>query len=543
MPDKGKEQSLVKEQQNDQRGPQDALRESEEKFAKAFHAAPTLMSISTLKEGRYLDVNEEFLNVLEFTREEVVGHTALKLGIWENPEDRQRMIRLLKENRRVRNFETNLRNKSGALIIGSISTEIIEIKGERRLLTLTRDITDFKKADQEREQLLNQLEAVLENINEGVVIADLQGKIMTMNREALAMHGYESIKQARGHLTNFMEDFYLRDLEGQTLPIEEWPLALALKGKRFNDYEIQLCHRNNGKKWVASYSGTPVHDKAGKMILAVITIRDVTGRKHMEEEIKILNARLAARAEQLEAANKELESFTYTVSHDLRKPLSVINGYCQVLKEFCGNTLDSQCRDFLDKTYDGTLHMNRLIDALLKFSQAAHILVRLETVDLSTMAEIIAAELKQTEPGRKVEFLIQPAITAYGDASLLQVVLENLLGNAWKYTARREQAFIEFGTITTEDQTIYFVRDNGTGFDMADAGMLFEAFQRLPGAEEIKGHGIGLATVARIIHRHGGRIWAEGTPDQGATFYFTLSDRKDRRLRERSGSSSKVLGA
>ena len=539
MPDKGKENFLAKEQ-DDQRGAQEALRKSEEKFAKAFNAAPTLMSISTLKDGRYLDVNEEFLKVLEFTREEVVGHSAVELGIWENPEDRQRMIQLLKENRRVRNFETNLRNKSKALIIGSISTEIIEVKGERRLLTLTRDITDFKRADQEREQLLNQLEAVLENINEGVVISDLQGKIVTMNREALAMHGYESLEQTRGYIANFKEDFYLLDLEGETLPIEEWPLALALKGKRFNDYEIQLFHKNNGKKWIASYSGTPVFDKAGKMILAVITIRDVTGRRRMEEEIMILNARLAARAEQLEDANKELESFTYTVSHDLRKPLSVINGYCQVLKEFCGKTLDSQCREFLEKTYDGTLHMNRLIDALLKFSQAAHVLVRLGTVDLTTMAETIASELKQNEPERKVEFLIHPAITAYGDASLLQVVLENLLGNSWKYTARREQAWIEFGINTSGGgQTIYFVRDNGTGFDMADADMLFEAFQRLPGAEEIQGHGIGLATVARIIHRHGGRIWAEGMPGKGATFYFTLSDRKDRRSRARPISSSK----
>ena len=167
--------------------------------------------------------------------------------------------------------------------------------------------------------------------------------------------------------------------------------------------------------------------------------------------------------------------------------------------------------------------MNRLIDALLNFSRLTRVEPRRETVDLSGMAQEVAAELTLTEPARRVTFRIAEGITVNGDANLLRVVLENLLGNAWKYTGMREEAVIEFGVTEIDGKPACFVRDNGPGFDMADAEKLFIPFQRLPGAEEFRGHGIGLATVERIIRRHGGRVWAEGEPGKGATFYFTFS--------------------
>ncbi|HEX5773466.1 MAG TPA: ATP-binding protein, partial [Geomobilimonas sp.] len=204
------------------------------------------------------------------------------------------------------------------------------------------------------------------------------------------------------------------------------------------------------------------------------------------------------------------------------KPLTVISGCCQVIREVCGDHLKEECLGYLREVQSGAIRMNELIDALLKLSCLTRSELHRETVDLSSIAHAVAAELTLTEPDRRVTFRIADGISVNGDAKLLRVVLENLFGNAWKYTANRGEAVIEFGVTDSDGTAACFVRDNGTGFHMADAEKLFIPFQRLPGAGEFKGHGIGLATVERIIRRHGGRIWAEGEPDKGATFWFVL---------------------
>jgi signal transduction histidine kinase len=189
----------------------------------------------------------------------------------------------------------------------------------------------------------------------------------------------------------------------------------------------------------------------------------------------------------------------------------------------CGNDLNHHCRGYLQEIIDETMHMSGLIDTLLKLSWVTHNELHRETVDLGEIANAVAAELVLSEPKRRVTFRIASGITANADAKLLRVVLENLLGNAWKYTAAKEEAVIECGVIDIDGEVACFVRDNGIGFDMADADKLFTPFQRLSGVDEFKGHGIGLATVERIVRRHGGRIWAEGEPGRGATIFFTLS--------------------
>ena len=265
-----------------------------------------------------------------------------------------------------------------------------------------------------------------------------------------------------------------------------------------------------------------------KMLLQVKSLNDQLQSAYTD--VARLNTDLAARAAELEAANveleavnMELEAFNYTVAHDLRNPLNVISSYCQVFKELCGDKLDEQCMHYIQETYNGTLRMNRLIEALLDFSRMAHAELNRAGIDLGSIAKEVAEELKGTGDARRVEIRIADGIVANGDANLLRVVLANLLGNAWKYTAtREEQALIEFGTTEIDGKPVYFVRDNGAGFDNADADKLFVPFQRLPGAEEYRGFGIGLATVDRIIRRHGGKVWAEGEPGKGATFYFTL---------------------
>ena len=225
-------------------------------------------------------------------------------------------------------------------------------------------------------------------------------------------------------------------------------------------------------------------------------------------------------------ANQELEAFNYTVAHDLRQPLNLLSSCSQFIDRMCGPQLTEECRGHVGDIYKTTLKMNRLIAALLNFSRMGQVEPRQEAVDLSALAHEAALSRKQSEPERNVELNIADGIVAIGDVNLLRVVLDNLIGNAWKYTSSREKAVIEFGVEDIDGVRAYFVRDNGPGFNSEDAKKIFTPFQRLPGSEKQKGFGIGLATVQRIIRKHGGEVWAEGMPGEGACFYFTLSARR-----------------
>lgn len=243
----------------------------------------------------------------------------------------------------------------------------------------------------------------------------------------------------------------------------------------------------------------------------------------LEQEVK-------ERTRELKAANKELESFAYSVSHDLRAPLRSIDGFSQALLEDYEGLLDDTGKDFLARIRRASKRMAEIIDALLKLSRSTRGAMNREKIDLSALAQAVAEDLGSVTPNRKVEFSATPGIVAYGDQRLLRVALENLIGNAWKFTGQRDIARVEFGSLTpaspknqaSESKRIFYVKDNGTGFDIAYAHKLFGAFQRLHGAEEFSGTGVGLATVRRIIHRHGGSVWGEGVEGRGATFYFTL---------------------
>ncbi|HUK15052.1 MAG TPA: response regulator [Bryobacteraceae bacterium] len=244
--------------------------------------------------------------------------------------------------------------------------------------------------------------------------------------------------------------------------------------------------------------------------------------RQAEEQIKALNAHLEARLDQLNEANKELETFSYSVSHDLRGPLSRMSGFSRALLESSAANLDSQAKLYLKRIDDGARHTCDLVDDLLQFSRLARVEMSEAVVDLSAVVRGIAAELSAREPGRRVEFAIADGVTTRGDLALLRAALLNLFENAWKFTRKHPQALIEFGTLENTEGPVYFVRDDGAGFDMGDSARLFNPFQRLHKDSEFEGTGIGLATVERIVRRHGGRIWAEGGVERGATFYFTL---------------------
>ncbi|MFZ5773044.1 MAG: sensor histidine kinase [Thermodesulfobacteriota bacterium] len=257
--------------------------------------------------------------------------------------------------------------------------------------------------------------------------------------------------------------------------------------------------------------------------------------KESEEKISGLNRELQQHVAELQESNRELDAFSYAVSHDLRAPLRAIDGFSQALLEDYGSRLGEEGRDYLQRMSSASQRMTQLIEDLLNLSRSGRIELRRGEVDLSAMARDVAENLRKTQPGREVEFVIAPGLTVNGDERLLRVALDNLLGNGWKFTARREQGKIEMGMLAAggngrtgmhaEEGNVYYVKDNGAGFAMVYADRLFAPFQRLHSRDEFGGTGIGLATVRRIIERHGGRIWAESAPDQGATFYFTLTSR------------------
>jgi signal transduction histidine kinase len=253
---------------------------------------------------------------------------------------------------------------------------------------------------------------------------------------------------------------------------------------------------------------------------------DVTERKRAEDDLRLLNAeleqRVRSRTAALEAANRELEAFAHSVSHDLRAPLRGIDGWSLALLEDSGERLDAQGHKHLERVRSEAQRMGRLIDDLLHLSRVGRTELVPGTVDLTCLAATIAARLKEVNPGRCIEFVVAPDLKCIGDARLLEIALTNLLENAVKFTGTRGAARVEFGRTDFEGKPAFFVRDNGVGFDMAYAKMLFAPFQRLHKTSEFPGTGIGLATVQRVIHRHGGRIWAEAGVGAGATLYFTL---------------------
>ncbi len=346
-----------------------------------------------------------------------------------------------------------------------------------------------------------------------VVITDVEGNITYVNPRFSLLTGY-SEEEAIGRHPRF--------LKSDAMPAgvyDELRNCLTSGG----EWRGELLNRHkNGSFYWESVSIFPLRGEAGEVVNFVAVSEDISGRKEAETAIQGLNAELAARAADLEAANRELEAFNYTVAHDLHGPLQWIGGYSRVVLKQNAHRLDDRSRLYLEEISQGVVRMEQIITALLRFSRLSHDLLQRERVDPGEIARIVAADLVKSDQSRQVVFRIVEGVTVVADRQLLLVVLQNLLGNAWKYTADRQVAVIEFGVMERAGGAAFFVRDNGPGFDPAAAEKIFLPFQRLAGCDGQKGLGIGLATVQRIILRHDGAVWAEAVPGAGSTFYFTL---------------------
>jgi len=383
--------------------------------------------------------------------------------------------------------------------------------GSSTILEINRDITERKK----RDRILRRQADLLDHAHDAIFTWELAGSIEYWNHGAEELYGI-SRQDATGRVSHdLLHTFHP---EG----IDHVVALLAQDGC----WRGELTHTVGDREITVESLMTLVTEPDGQRTVLQVD-RDVSDRKRAQEEIQQLNQeleqRVADRTTQLEASNKELESFAYSVSHDLRAPLRGIDGWSMALLEDYGAKLDQTARKYLDRVREETQRMGRLIDDLLKLSRLTRAELRYESVDLTTLARTIAGRLRETEPNRNIDFAIQDGLTGIADAHLLEVVLVNLLSNAVKFTGPRAEARIEFGQNWHHDELVFHVRDNGVGFDMTYAKTLFGAFQRLHKYTEFPGTGIGLATAQRVLRRHGGRIWADAKPNEGATFYFTIA--------------------
>ena len=407
--------------------------------------------------------------------------------------------------------------------------------GAGRLLgfsKVTRDITERKRAEAALRQSEERFSSAFEHAPIGMALIAPDGCWLKVNRALCHLLGYTSQELSAKRFQDITDpDDLEKDLE----------YVRQMLASEIDTYQMEkrYFHKAGHIVW-ALKSASLVRDELGQDLYFILQIQDITERKRVECEIRDLNWQMERQNTELIAVNRELESFSYSVSHDLRAPLRAIDGFSLALLEDCDHKLEPEEKEHLRRVRGATANMGRLIDDMLNLARTARYELVRGRVELSALAREVVSAIQETEPGRRVTFVIAPDAIVEGDRTLLRLVLENLLGNAWKFSSKKPDARVEFGVHSESGRTVYFVRDNGAGFDMRYADKLFGVFQRLHDGSEFPGSGVGLATVQRIVSRHGGRIWAESAVGEGATFYFVLEAADESRASVDTSRWSKV---
>jgi two-component system cell cycle sensor histidine kinase PleC len=493
--------------------------------------------ISLDQDLRVVTVSRSFYEFFKVKPEDTVGQLIYDLGNkqWNIPKLRELLEDILPKKAAFDNYEVEHDFSTiGRRVMLLNARQIERGKGKERIILLAiEDITERKEIEaglektrkelaiikKSADEALEYADSTINTIREPLIVLDQDLKVISASRsfyEVFKVDSLETVGQLIYDLGNRQWDIpKLRELLEDILP----------KKAAFDDYEVEHEFASIGQRVMLLNARQIVRGK-GKERIILLAIEDITERKAVELALKASREVLAHRSAELEAVNKELEAFAYSVSHDLRAPLRSLDGFSMAMLEDYDDKLDATGKDYLQRIRKASQRMSQLIDDMLKLSRITRMGMKYETVNLSQVAMSVMNELQSTQPDRLVDIKIAEGLTVNGDPNLLRILLENLLGNAWKYTSRHSSARIEFGSTAENGQIIYFIRDDGAGFDMAYVNKLFSPFNRLHTADEFPGTGIGLATSQRIIVRHGGTIRAEGAVDKGATIFFTLNDNK-----------------
>ena len=466
-------------------------------------------------DGVVLNINDTELAWLGYSRAEVVGklHFATLLAPASRDHFNAALAAFQREGQ-LHGLELELRGRRDFPRTVLLNAEAVR-DAEGRLLrsrSTLFDITDLRLAERK-------FASLLEAAPDGVVITDAAGTIVLVNGQAEGLFGYPR-DELLGQTIELLVPERLRHRHVDS----RRHYTQAPTTRPMGAGNALFGRRKNGEEFPTAISLSSVATATGLLVLS--SIRDISNQHRHEIQIQRLNQQLEQQLHELALINRELESFSYSVSHDLRAPLRAIDGFSQALIEDYGEQFDDTGRDYLTRIRGGAQLLGQLIDDLLNLSRINRGDLQRAPLSLSTLAEQVVVDLRAANPSRAVTVTIEPGLDAVGDLCLIRVALTNLLGNAWKFTAQKKLAQIEFGHKLEEQETVYFIKDNGVGFDMAYKDKLFGAFQRLHDQRDFPGSGIGLATVQRVSHRHGGRIWVESTPGQGATFLFTLTHRR-----------------
>ena len=489
------------------------LKESEEKFHKAFQASAAGITITRLPDSRYVDVNDSFIKMSGYSREELIGHTSVELGLTTDVERREAAKQTVIKTGSIKNYELTFIHKSGKQFDILSSADMILLNGEKYIINILYDITDRKRNQAIIQKQKQDIQDFIDSMSTLCAKVATDGTILLVNKIAAQASGLslEELMQ-----TNFLEGKWWKYDEEVHKRVAD-AFKKASEGTAINYDESIFVF---GKALPINFSLTPIFDLRGKVEYIVAEARDITALKSIQENLQQQSA-------ELEKANKELEAFSYSVSHDLRAPLRIIDGYVEIVRTDYQHKLDEEGQHMLHIIATNARKMGQLIDDLLDLSRLGRKELLVHQVDMKRLIDSVITEHFSSDT-EHVNIRIDKIETTECDSSLIRQVWINLISNAIKYSANRDKPEIKISSYKKDSHIVYCIQDNGVGFDMQYADKLFGVFQRLHKMSEYEGTGVGLALVQRIVSKHGGTVWAQAEKDKGATFYFSLPAIKDK---------------